>query len=444
MKLSQKPILSFYGDDFTGSTDVMEALASNGIPTVLFMNIPDERLLARFSECQAIGIAGTSRSETPEWMEENLFPIFKWLKSLNADICHYKVCSTFDSSPGIGNIGKAIEIGKSLFNQKYVPLIVGAPQLKRFTAFGHLFAAYQGQYYRIDRHPVMSRHPVTPMQESDLLWHLAKQTQLEMRLIDLVMLQSNKADAIAKVATAADGIVLFDVDSLETQSHAGAELWRLKNPEGWFVAGSSGVEYALLSYWQNTGTINHTPVFVSPGKVDRIAIVSGSVSPTTERQIHHARQNGFDLIPVDPLGLVGEQAMSTMEAAIKKAVNALREGHSPLIHTALGPSQDMGIELNKNTGGRHVIGRALGHILCRLVELQKLERVVIAGGDTSSHALRELDIEALTTLVPLLATPGSPLCLAHGSVAATDGLQIALKGGQIGNDDYFSMIRSGG
>ena len=156
----------------------MEALASNGVPTVLFMNIPDDRLLSRFSDCQAIGIAGTSRSETPEWMDKNLGPIFTWLKSLGADICHYKVCSTFDSSPMIGNIGKAVEIGKSIFNQAYVPLVVGAPQLKRYTAFGNLFAAYQGKTYRIDRHPVMSRHPVTPMQEADLRFHLANQTKL--------------------------------------------------------------------------------------------------------------------------------------------------------------------------------------------------------------------------------------------------------------------------
>lgn len=131
-------LLSYYGDDFTGSTDVMEALASNGVPTVLFLGIPSTEMLDRFKECRAIGIAGTSRSETPEWMQQHLVPTFEWLKGLGAAICHYKVCSTFDSSPRIGNIGKAIEIGKELFEQPFVPVVVGAPQLKRYTAFGHL------------------------------------------------------------------------------------------------------------------------------------------------------------------------------------------------------------------------------------------------------------------------------------------------------------------
>src|SRR4051812_24543817 len=104
-------LVSYYGDDFTGSTDVMEALASNGIPTVLFLSIPDQAMLDRFQDCRAVGIAGTSRSESPAWMKEHLDPAFQWLKGLQAKICHYKVCSTFDSAPDVGNIGTAIEIG---------------------------------------------------------------------------------------------------------------------------------------------------------------------------------------------------------------------------------------------------------------------------------------------------------------------------------------------
>ena len=110
-------------------------------------------------------------------MDEHLPASFRWLKSLDARFCHYKVCSTFDSSPACGSIGRAIEIGARVFGQAMVPLMVGAPQLKRYTFAGHLFAGYQGETYRIDRHPVMSRHPVTPMDEAILRLHLARQTQ---------------------------------------------------------------------------------------------------------------------------------------------------------------------------------------------------------------------------------------------------------------------------
>ena len=100
-------LLAYYGDDFTGSTDVMEALATHGIDTVLFTRLPGPEEFAPFASYPAMGLAGTSRSETPAWMSERLPPIFAWLKSLDARVCHYKVCSTFDSSPAIGSIGRA-------------------------------------------------------------------------------------------------------------------------------------------------------------------------------------------------------------------------------------------------------------------------------------------------------------------------------------------------
>ncbi len=437
-------LLSYYGDDFTGSTDVMEALASNGVPTVLFLGVPSEAMRERFKDCRAIGIAGTSRSETPQWMDEHLTPAFHWLRSLDAAICHYKVCSTFDSGPDIGNIGKAIEIGKSLFEQPVVPIVVGAPQLKRYTAFGHLFAAYQGRVFRIDRHPVMSRHPVTPMDEADLTLHLRKQTSLPVSLADLVTIRAADADArIDELATETKGILLLDVDGPETQIAAGRQLWRLAGKGNAFVAGSSGVEYALLSTWSSEGVMGPRPEFASPGRVDRLAVVSGSVSPTTERQIRRAAADGFDGIDLDPLELVGESAASALDAAIKNGIASLKAGRSVILHTALGPSADRGGDIDRIPSARHRLGQALGTILRRLIEHENLGRAVIAGGDTSSHALTELRVEALTTLLPLPQTPGSPLCTAHGSYPPTNGLQIALKGGQVGTDDYFAQIRDG-
>ncbi len=437
-------LLSYYGDDLTGSTDVMEALSANGVPTVMFMDKPDNTLLRRFGHCRAVGLAGTSRSETPQWMEDNLAPAFRWLKALNAAICHYKVCSTFDSSAAIGSIGKAVEIGRAIFDQDTVPLLVGAPQLKRYTAFGHLFAAYQGEVYRIDRHPVMSRHPVTPMGEADLRLHLAEQTRLSARLADLSMLAAGDADIrIDTLFSGQPGMVLFDVDSAESQAQAGRQLWRLRHPDGWFVAGSSGVEYALLAAWKAAGLTEGTVDFPLPGKVDRMAVVSGSVSPTTERQIRHALTDGFDGIALDPLELLGESGERTVESAIAGGLESLKAGRSVILHTALGPAADRGGEIDRVMGSRHRLGRMLGAILRRLVEEEALGRVVIAGGDTSSHALKELHVQALTTLLPLPQTPGSPLCTAHGTYAATNGLQIALKGGQVGADGYFSQIREG-
>lgn len=427
-----RPLISYYGDDFTGSTDVMEALSSNGVETVLFLKVPDAALSSRFSGARAFGLAGTSRSETPEWMDVHLRGAFEWLRTLDADLCHYKVCSTFDSAPHVGNIGRAIEIGRNVFGAKTVPLIVGAPQIRRYTAFGELFAAYQGVNYRIDRHPVMSRHPVTPMDEANLLRHLSRQTKLSSALVDVVSLlaagRPEKAD-----------IMLLDVLDEASQSAAGSLLWTQRRENGRFVCGSSGVEYALLPAWRSEGILGAKPVFVAAGPVDRLAVVSGSVSPTTERQIRHAIGNGFEGIMLDPIELSRETEGPEIAITVEAALKVLREGRSVILYTALGPAADRGGDLSN--GARHRLGRALGRIQAALVSRAGLSRAVVAGGDTSSHALGEMGISALTLKMPLPQTPGSPLCIAHGG--PSDGLEIALKGGQVGGDDYFSMIRAG-
>ena len=106
-----KPIFSFYGDDFTGSTDALEALAASGVPAVLFLRPPDAADLREFGGCRAVGIAGESRSRSPEWMRDALPPVFERLREIGAPVVQYKVCSTFDSSPETGSIGCALEVG---------------------------------------------------------------------------------------------------------------------------------------------------------------------------------------------------------------------------------------------------------------------------------------------------------------------------------------------
>ena len=163
----------YYGDDFTGSTDVLEQLAVNGVSSVLFLTTPTPAQLARFAHCQAIGFAGDARSRTPEWMSAHLPAVFTRMRELAPAIVHYKVCSTFDSAPHRGSIGRALEIGRVVFSTDTVPIGVAAPHLGRFVVFGNLFAAAGGEVYRIDRHPTMAHHPATPMHEADLRLHLS-------------------------------------------------------------------------------------------------------------------------------------------------------------------------------------------------------------------------------------------------------------------------------
>jgi uncharacterized protein YgbK (DUF1537 family) len=430
------PLFTYYGDDFTGSTDVLEALAANGISTVLFLGVPDAQHLRAFPNCRAIGIAGESRSRSPKWMSENLPAAFSFLQKLGAPANLYKVCSTFDSSPEIGNIGRALEIGQDIFNSPLIPIVVAAPHLRRYVFFANLFAEGSGAIHRIDRHPTMMRHPLTPMTESDLRLHLAKQTDCRVGLLDLVALHGESArENLRDLAREGNRAVVIDgVDEVSLEK-TGALLWPEDAARQVFVVGSSGVAYAFIAHWNNIGLLPPAVSTQPIRPVDRLLVLSGSCSPVTENQIRTAMAHGFVGVAVDASALSAHDSAGS-SSQFAQAAQALSAGRNVVLYSALGAINPT---LAAQSDGLAI---EMGNLLRKLITERGVRRVVIAGGDTSSHAVQQLGLNALTFIAS--TQPGAPLCLCHADDAAMNGLEIILKGGQVGTPNFFELVRTGG
>lgn len=444
-------LVAFLGDDFTGASASMEVLAFAGLPTMLFLEPPSPERLAAFRGHRAVGIATTARSRGPAWMDANLPPAFRLLASLGAPVLHYKVCSTFDSTPETGSIGGAADLAIELLRPGWVPMLVADPGMGRYQSFGHLFAMAGETGFRLDRHPTMSRHPSTPMDEADLNRHLARQTGRRLGLVDFVAAKRGQAEAQLDRALA-DGaeIVSLDVLDRETLVEAGRLIWE-RGGRPVFGLGSQGFEAALVAYWQEAGLLPVQDGAEPPGPADRIAVVSGSVSPATAGQIAHAEAHGFETIRLDTRLAVDAVLWSQeLGRATDAVLAALGRGRDPLVFTAAGPDDPAVAALQDaaRTAGLDAeaanerLGIGLGTILCDVVRQGRPRRAVIAGGDTSGRAAAMLGIDALTAIAPL--DPGSPLCRAHAVAGGLDGLEIALKGGQVGQPDYFLAVKQGG
>jgi uncharacterized protein YgbK (DUF1537 family) len=91
--------------------------------------------------------------------------------------------------------------------------------------------------------------------------------------------------------------------------------------------------------------------------------------------------------------------------------------------------------------GGEEVGRRVGLLLRELLLRSGVRRAVVAGGDTSTHSVQQLGIHALTFAAR--TSPGSPLCRAHSEDPSLDGLELALKGGQVGPRDYFGAVLRG-
>ncbi|WP_207492362.1 four-carbon acid sugar kinase family protein [Aridibaculum aurantiacum] len=437
-------LLAFYGDDFTGSTDALEFLSRAGMKAALFIEPPTVEQLAAYPGLNAIGVAGMTRSLPPHAMQRELQPAFEKLKELAPRHVHYKVCSTFDSSPEIGSIGKAIDVGASVFANRYIPLLVAAPPLGRYCLFGNLFARLgigsNGNIYRLDRHPSMSKHPVTPSNESDLRLHLAKQTNKQIELVDILQIAKPITEveaALNKLCHEGAEVVLFDAleeeqllpigEVIDKEARAGSTV---------FSVGSSGIEMALGKYWNQQGVLQVADNWATPGEASPLLVLSGSCSPVTASQIHWAIEHDFKVIEIDVWSLFKKDSEKALQEYIEHALDFLSQGTSVIVHTGGTTNK---VNLRKN--GVEVIGSALGNIARGICEREKLTRIVVAGGDTSSYAARAMGIEAVTMIAPL--APGAPLCKASAPGSPLDGIEINFKGGQVGAEDYFGLLKEG-
>ncbi|KYG29473.1 four-carbon acid sugar kinase family protein [Alkalihalobacillus trypoxylicola] len=436
-----KRLLAFYGDDFTGSTDAMEALHKFGLKTILFLRVPDEEHLKAFDKYPCIGIAGTARAKRKEGMKKELTPILEFFHKMNPYFVHYKVCSTFDSSPEVGSIGYAADLAREYFRNDYYPLLVAAPRLGRYTAFGHHFAKFGEEVFRLDQHPVMSKHPVTPMDESDLVKHLQKQTEQNVGKVTILDLEKVLEESIT--ATSED-ILLFDALEEKHMSKIGDIIWDKKAEDTQFLLGSSGIEYVLGEKMEKEGGYSlHSSNPLKKKNIQSVLGFSGSVSEVTKQQLDQAEKDGFHLekIPYE-LFTNDEKALSYLNQMIE----LLKVKPKLILYTAKG-REDAAIEqtrqhllqagIEKEDIGIF-IGEKLGDWTKYMMDHSEVERLIISGGDTSGFVTSQLEIYGLEVVESV--APGAPLCLAYSQNKRYDGIEIALKSGQLGGLHFFENI----
>ena len=412
-------LLACLADDFTGATDALESLTLAGLQTVMFAEVPSPEKIAAIAGLQAVVVASPARSWNREQTEQ-VRPLLESLRDLQPRHVVYKVCSTFDSSPQRGNIGRVIEIGAEVFRQSPVPVVAAAPALGRHMVFGNLFAAgsvgSEGEVFRLDRHPVASRHPATPMTESDLRRHLALQTDHSIGLFDVRLLSLPTTERQRAWKTAGEGhaALLCDLLTVEQQADLGALLDALADgvtPR--FALGSSGATSSLGAFWAAIGLCSPRAAWPDVKRSAPVLVVSGSCSAVTGRQIQTALDAGWN----------GVDAFSPIATA--DMTRALQSGRNSILHTCIGPDDPRRSRELPDMGTR--LGEIASDILA---QTPTVKRIVFAGGDTSSHALAQLGMTAFRMITRI--TPGAPLCEA-------DGFEIVCKGGQAGPDDFFLL-----
>jgi uncharacterized protein YgbK (DUF1537 family) len=419
------PSYGWYGDDFTGATDTLATLARRGRRAFLFLRVPEARHLAQVGGLEAVGIAGAARAMSPTEMRAELAPVGRFFRDLGIRILHYKCCSTFDSAQERGNIAVAAAILRDYVVNETVAIVGGQPSLGRYCAFSNLFASFgaNGDIFRLDRHPTMSRHPATPMTEADLRCHLATLGLQDIEAIHWPRLTSD-AQAVAaewqRLSQKAPAVLLDALDARHVDA-IGRLLRTESQKNSLLVVGPSSVAQAFFE--EREPIVSPAPALTG-GPV--LAFV-GSLSPTTRAQMAAARS--YKRLSADPESILS--SADARERIVEETVAALARGE----HVMLSTAPEAG-------DAPHAAAADLAEVSASLVDAvlrrHPVRRLAIAGGDTSSRIIGHLAYWGLDYHSQI--SNGVAVSLARSDDASRDGMLVMLKGGQMGHEQLFESF----
>jgi uncharacterized protein YgbK (DUF1537 family) len=424
--------VSFVADDLTGASDVLAQAHRHGLDAVLAVGDGSGPLP---TDCDVVGIAGPSRSLGGAAFDELVRAQLEQIAAADAEVLIYKVCSTFDSSPERGSIGRGIELLHERFpDHGPLPIAPAQPGFGRYTAFSNHFAGYSGSVHRLDRHPVMAHHPSTPLHEADLRHVIAAQ------------LRTGEVPAAIHLPAHADGSfreqwttlrrsrgAAFVVDAVE-DGHLDAIALALREDDTRqspaIVIGSGGIMAALA----RTSTGRSDIADSARPASGPVLAVSASASSTTAAQIADAVAHGWAELAV-PAQLLNGQDRSLLDDLEKRAAAWLAAGRNVIVHTTRG-TQDPRYAATGPLDASHV-GEILGTLAGSMAVKGLTQDIAVLGGDTSSHALLAMGVSELRVSSQFVTA--APICRTDRK-AAVAGCRLLLKGGQVGPIDVLERF----
>lgn len=410
--------LGCIADDLTGATDLALMLSREGLKTVQTIGVPDKGL--DLSDADAVVVALKSRTNPVREAIDLSLSAAGTLKEAGARNLFFKYCSTFDSTDE-GNIGPVAEELLRFAGGDFTLACPAFPANGRTVYRGHLFV----NGVPLHESP-MKDHPLTPMRDSNLVRVLQRQTRLSVGLVAFEDVDAGvEAVRAAFKRERAAGHQVVVVDAL-TDRHL--RTMGLASADLALITGGSGVAMGLPDSFQAEGATSAAPDQGFAAPAGRAAILAGSCSAATRRQIEVAVAAGLPAFRIDPLALASGDVTP---ATVLDWIAAQDESRPVLVYSSADPDEVGRVQaaLGREHAGE-AVERALAAIAQSLVQ-RGVTRMIVAGGETSGAVVGALDVKALA-IGPEI-DPGVPWTRTR---SGTD-LALALKSGNFGAPDFF-------
>jgi uncharacterized protein YgbK (DUF1537 family) len=280
-------VLGCIADDFTGATDLANNLVRAGMRVVQAIGVPVQALDA---QADAVVVALKSRTLPAREAVAQSLAALRWLQAQGAQQIYFKYCSTFDSTP-LGNIGPVTEALMDALGTDFTIATPAFPDNHRTVFKGYLFVGDV-----LLNESGMQNHPLTPMTDANLVRVLQGQCTGKVGLIDHQVVAQGASAIQARMAQLrSQGVRVAVVDAISNQDlmRLGPALHGMP-----LVTAGSGVAIGLPG---NFGLSPSSTASALPPAAGWQAVVSGSCSLATNRQVQAFIASGRPALAVDPL-----------------------------------------------------------------------------------------------------------------------------------------------
>jgi 3-dehydrotetronate 4-kinase len=401
-------LLGCIGDDFTGSSDLANTLAKQGMRSVQYTGVPD---VPAEAHVQAGVVALKTRSIPAADAIAQSLAALDWLLAQGCEQIYFKYCSTFDSTAD-GNIGPVSEALADALGAHAVIVCPAFPGTGRSIYQGHLFVNDV-----LLNESGMQNHPLTPMTDPDIRRVLAAQSSGPVGHVDAGTVLSGAQAIRARLDVQSDaGKRLIVVDALQDADlmQIGAAAKGLK-----LITGGSGAALGLPANFGITAGASTT----WQGEDGKCVILSGSCSVVTRGQIAHHKASH------NTLEITADMLFDGEMTAEKAAQWAMDTDGLPLIYSSADPVM---VTAAQSKYGRDESAETFEQFfadIARICTSAGVRKLLTAGGETSGAVVEGLALSQLE-IGPEI-DPGVP------ALRAGSGLVLALKSGNFGSVDYF-------
>lgn len=414
--------LGCIADDFTGATDLASMLARSGVNVSLRIGVP---LSTPENTAEIEVIALKTRSISASKAIEESLSALKWLNEAGAKKYFFKYCSTFDSTAE-GNIGP---VSEALMNELKVDQTIYCPAFPengRSIYMGNLFV---GQ--KLLSESSMKDHPLTPMNDSNLMRLLSAQVSRRVGLADRIVVNSGVNSLKEKLISLKEN----DVPHVIVDAVADTDLDTIASAcqDMDFITGGSALAMPLAEFYKASGKISANDNSFMNKKLNTGSIIlSGSCSEMTIIQVKNFIQRGAAAFQLDPIDLA--------ENGVKKVLEWLSSQDftkNIIIYATSDPDtvKKVQAELGVDMAGK-IVEQGLSECAIAARELG-IKNFIIAGGETSGAITKALNVRQLDIGIEI--APGVPWTF---SGKRNNQIALSLKSGNFGSEEFFTEALS--